>query len=68
MRKDRPSERPPAYPQVELRSFVIVSSVKCRHCQKLVDLSRDALRIPVGGYYKVTHLCGNIFKLIDDGD
>lgn len=68
MRKDRQSEKPPAYPQVELRSFVTVSPVKCRHCMKLVDLSMDALRIPEGGNVRVTHTCGNIFKLIDDGD
>lgn len=61
-------ERPPAYPQVELKSTITESSIDCRYCGESVDLSENRFRIPAGGFIKVKHKCGNMFKIIDDGD
>lgn len=60
--------RIPPYPQVELKSLVTREHIFCRHCGLEVDLSKDAIRIRKGSSLKVTHSCGNVFKIIDDGD
>jgi hypothetical protein len=66
---------PPAYPQVELLSDVAQYKIICRHCQEKVDI--EVLLFDAGinlreckptSPLKIPCKCGNIFKVVWDGN
>ena len=63
-------KKPPAYPQVELLSDVRTYKTRCRHCNELFDLEEwadDELeKVRPDNPVKLTHPCGNVFKVIYD--